>query len=175
MQLGTIGAGVLFTLALPVSHGMAAYYEWTNIIEDDPFDGKGRMAMVYSNPDSIGVLVICDEGSNAITLRLATPMEAGSDGVTDRPIWIGAIVDRYESHLGFGNAMIMQNGKIGFDLELKDESAARLLEELKQGKDKIYVKIGEDTDPISFPLVGSTKAATKAIDYCLEPEDGAGD
>ncbi|WP_319520218.1 hypothetical protein [uncultured Martelella sp.] len=123
--------------------------------------------MTYFDSADSGAVIVCDQDSNAITLRIVTPIVVGDESVTDRPIWMGAIVDKNEAHLGFGHAIVTKIGNLAFDLNLEDESAARFLHEMKNGQSKLYVKIHEEGDPLSYALDGSTRASKQAIPYCL--------
>ncbi|WP_180897742.1 hypothetical protein [Martelella soudanensis] len=144
----------------------AGYQEWTVEIDEDPFDNKGSLAMSYFEDASGALLVLCEEGSNAIIFRLGISYSIGTDGITDRPLSFGIIIDKFESHLGFARASVIGENTVAIDFPLEDEPALRLLEEMRDGQSKIYVKLA-DGDPVSYPLRGSTRAATKAISYCF--------
>ena len=145
----------------------AGYQEWTVEIDEDPFDNLGSLAMSYFEDSSGALLVLCEQDSDAIIFRLGIAYSIDEEGVTDRPLSFGIIIDKFESHLGFARASVIGENTVAIDFPLEGESALRLLEEMRDGQSKIYIKLA-DGDPASYPLRGSTRAATKAISYCFE-------
>ncbi|WP_319517267.1 hypothetical protein [uncultured Martelella sp.] len=165
MSRKNIALAAAVFVAATVNAAHADYLRWSVEIEEDPFDNKGRLIMNYYDSADQGLLLLCEQESDTVIFRVATTYPT-ADGVTDRPINFGIIVDKFESHLGFARAGVLGDDLVGIDFELNDESARRLLDEMKAGQNKIYIKLF-DGDPIAAPLTGSTRAATQAIEYCL--------
>lgn len=148
------------------SPALADFQRWSVVVEDDPFDGKGRLSINYMDSLKSGVIILCEQGSNKITVRRASMFPFDQSSPPASSVTMALIVDRGESHLGFASTGLLGTGNVGFDLVREGDSARRLLQEMKDGKSKLYIKLGE-ADPEQFSLRGSTKAAEKALGYCF--------
>lgn len=153
-------------VALCASHAAAGILQWSVDVEEDPFDNEGKMTLTYMDSPNSGVLIFCEQDSGKITIRRASsfPYDQGSPPVS--AIEMAIIIDKGESHMGFASTDMLGTGNIGFDMERTSESARRLLEELREGRSKMFMKLGE-ADPEQFSLKGSTKAAERALEFCL--------
>lgn len=151
---------------LPATQAMAGLLQWSVTVKEDPFDNKGKMTLTYIDSRSSGVLIMCEQGSGTITIRRATSFPYDQSSPPTSVVQMAIIVDKGETHLGFAATDMLGTGNIGFDMERSDESARRFLNEMRDGKSKMFMKIGE-ADPEQFSLRGSTKAAQRALDFCF--------
>lgn len=154
------------TMLLPATQAAAGVLQWSVTEKEDPFDNKGKMTLTYIDSRDSGVLIMCEQGSGKITIRRATSFPYDQSSPPASVVQMAIIVDKGESHLGFASTDMLGTGNIGFDMERSDESAQRLLNEMRDGKSKMFMKIGE-ADPEQFSLRGSTKAAQRALEFCF--------
>lgn len=154
---------VLLTTA---TAALASVLQWSVTVKEDPFDNKGKMTLTYIDSRDSGVLIMCEQGSSTITIRRATSFPYDQSSPPASVVQMAIIVDKGESHLGFASTDMLGTGNIGFDMERSDDSARRLLNEMRDGKSKMFMKIGE-ADPEEFSLRGSTKAADRALQFCF--------
>lgn len=145
----------------------AGFDRWTSEIEDDPFDNRGRL--ILTNMDSIrsGMLILCEEKSDEIVVRWASPYnfdQAAPPDVPSVPLSLAFdFGERFDT-----DALLRQLGSntIGFDAPFTGARAKLVLESFAQARSKIYVKVGNG-DPNQFTARGSTASANKALGYCF--------
>lgn len=166
MRARVLGAAIALAVIVSAGQVEAGFGQWTIDVKDDPFDSKGKLFVSYMDSVNTGVVIMCDEDSEKLVIRWATPFQYDQAAPPSGPIPMGVIVDKFESHLGFASVQMLGTGNIGFDFERTSESARRFLQEMRDGTSKLYIKIGE-ADPQEFRLRGSTKAAERALDYCF--------
>lgn len=163
MRLVMLAVAVLVTMSAAAT---ASVLQWSVTVKEDPFDNKGKMTLTYIDSRDSGVLIMCEQGSGKITIRRATSFPYDQSAPPASVVQMAIIVDKGESHLGFASTDMLGTGNIGFDMERSDDSARRLLNEMRDGKSKMFMKIGE-ADPEQFSLRGSTKAAQQALEFCF--------
>lgn len=144
----------------------ASYLRWSVDVEDDPFEGKGRLTMMYMDSLNSGALIMCDEGSQTIVLRIATSFPYDQSSPPPADVDMSVIVDKGTRYDQPAKTTLLGTGNIGFDGEFFGEKARWLLGDLAKAKSKIYVKIGT-MSPYAFSAKGSTNAAEKALSYCF--------
>ncbi len=157
---------LLIAGALCASQAAAGIMQWSVDVKEDPFDSKGKMTLTYMDSPNSGVLIFCEQDSGKITIRRASSFPYDQSSPPVSVVEMAIIVDKGESHLGFASTDMLGTGNIGFDMERTNDSARRLLDEMREGKSKMFMKLGE-ADPEEFSLRGSTKAAERALDFCL--------
>ncbi|WP_176083146.1 hypothetical protein [Martelella sp. HB161492] len=152
-------------LAVP-AHADFRLMRWSTSIQEDPFDGKGRLTAAYFDSLKSGVMFICQKGSDEISLRVAFPFDSDQLGTAYDGAKVRIKIDNFDEITATATAVTLQNGNAGIDAPIYGYEAWQALENLRDGIKSLYLKIG-DADTVSIPLTGSTAAAKQAIPFCL--------
>lgn len=152
-------------LAVP-AHADFQLNRWSTNVEDDPFEGKGRFSMAYFDSLESGVIINCQQASDEVTFRIAFPFDSTELGAAYDGATVRLKVDKFDELTATAEAITLQSGNAGIDADIYGYEAWQLLENLRDGVSKLYIKLG-NAETISIPLTGSTRAAKEAIPFCL--------
>ena len=124
------GAAIIVWLSAFPAAADLRLYEWGYNVNEDPFEGEGRFSMGYLSTWESGVFVICQQGGESLTVRVAFPFDA-ADGENYDGSTMRIKVDKFNEFAGNGNAIALQNGNAGMDLDLERSDGISLLENLR--------------------------------------------
>ena len=155
-------------VAFSASGVSAGFNSWSVEVEDDPFDNKGRMVLMNSDSLKTGLLIICEQETDGIFVRWASPYPYDqSSPPPEIPYKFALAFDTGQRHDALAVAGRLGTGGIGFDAPFIGEEAKAILRSFAAARSKIFIRIGE-ADPVSFSARGSTNAANRALAYCFE-------
>ncbi|MCB8835964.1 hypothetical protein [Aurantimonas sp. VKM B-3413] len=145
----------------------AGFQRWDVEIEEDPFDNLGKLTMMNLDSIKTGMLIMCDEKSDAIIVRWASSFpydQAAPPELADLPFSLA--FDTGERHDSTADIALLGTGNMGFDTVFRGDEARQILTSFAGARSKIYVKIGNN-DPSAFTARGSTAGAERALAYCF--------
>ena len=162
---GMIAATVLTAVATTTSAN-AGFNRWSSNVEEDPFDEKGKLTLVNADSRNTGLLIMCEQGSDDITVRYASPFPYDQAAKPDPVSTFKLAFDTGQRHEAVAIVGLIGTGNMGFDAKFSDDEAKTILNSFASARSKIYIKINTN-DPSAFTARGSTAAARKALSYCF--------
>lgn len=147
-------------------HAAADLDRWSVNVEEDPFDQRGKMTLGNMDSFVTGMLVMCEQQSDEITVRYASPFTYDQSAPPDAFHTFSLAFDTGERHDAVATVGLLGTGRMGFDATFRGDEARAVLAALAAARSKLYVKVGAQ-DPRSFSAWGSTNAANRALAFCF--------
>lgn len=157
---------VVAACMLVVSPAEAGFNRWSIKVDKDPFDNRGKLTLMNADSRSTGLLIMCEQGSDEITVRYASPFPYDQAAKPDPIASFKLAFDTGQRHDGVAAVGLLGTGNMGFDAPFANEEAKKILSSFASARSKIYIKINTN-DPSAFTARGSTNAARRALSYCF--------